>query len=474
MGKKHLIKKTDNFSQWYTDVIIKSELADYAPVKGCQVIRPYGFALWENIQSVLDKMIKNTGAENAYFPLLIPEKFLKKEKKHVEGFSPELAVVTIGGGKKLKEKLIVRPTSETIINNMFADWIDSWRDLPLLINQWCNVVRWEMRSRLFLRTTEFLWQEGHTVHASHKEAIDTAEKMMENYIQLYRDYFAIAGYKGVKSDAEKFPGALTTYTYEMLMPDGKALQGCTSHDLGQNFAKAFDIKFSDRKGEKKVPWQTSWGLSTRSIGALIMSHGDNSGLVLPPKLAPIQVVVVPVLKKGKVDKKLSQKIDKIKSDLKGLRVKVDLRENYSLGWKYNYWEVKGVPLRIDIGEKELKEGKALLARRDTGEKRKVGFSSLPSQVKKILDSVQERLLEKSKKHLQENTRKASNYKEFKEIIKKEKGFIESLWCGDPKCEQKIKKETKATTRLKLSGSFKGKCVSCGKKASQKWLFAQAY
>ncbi len=474
MEKKDLVKKTEDFSQWYTDVIIKSELADYAPVKGCQVIRPYGFSLWENIKGVLDEMIKEVGVKNAYFPLFIPEKFLKKEKEHIEGFSPELAVVTIGGGKELKEKLVVRPTSETIIYSMFSDWINSWRDLPLLINQWSNVVRWEMRSRLFLRTTEFLWQEGHTVHSTHKEATDMAEEIMRRYIKLYQDYFAIAGYTGIKSDAEKFPGALTTYTYEMLMPDGKALQGCTSHDLGQNFAKAFDIKFSDKEGKEKSPWQTSWGLSTRSIGALIMSHGDDSGLILPPRLAPIQIVIVPVLKKGKIDKKLSQKIDRIKKDLKNFRVEVDLRENYSLGWKYNDWEVKGVPLRIDIGEKELKEGKALLVRRDSGEKKSVSFNSLSSQIEKTLGSIQEELFKKSKKHLKENTKEVSEYKEFKEVIKKEKGFVKAFWCGNPECEKKIKRETKATTRLLFSDSSKGKCIFCGKKTSQKWLFAQAY
>ncbi len=472
--KEYLVKKTDNFSKWYTEVTRKSEMADYAPVKGCQVIRPYGYAVWENIKDVLDEMIKTAGAENAYFPLFIPERFLKKEKEHIKGFSPELAIVTIGGGKKLKEKLVVRPTSETIIYSMFADWIDSWRDLPLLVNQWCNIVRWEMRSRLFLRTTEFLWQEGHTVHAEHKGAVDKAEEIMEKYVELYQEYFAIAGYTGIKSDSEKFPGALTTYTYEMLMPDGKALQGCTSHDLGQNFAKAFDIKFSDKKGKKRIPWQTSWGLSTRSIGALIMSHGDNSGLVLPPRLAPIQIVIVPVLKKGSIDRKLSGEVEKIKKSLKSFRVKVDCRKNYSLGWKYNYWELKGVPLRIDIGEKELKKGKAVLVRRDSGEKESVPFSSLPSRIEKLLDSIQKGLLEKSREHLKENTREVSDYREFKETIKKEKGFLKAFWCGDSKCEEKIKKETKATTRALFSDSSEGKCVYCGKRTNQKWLFAQAY
>lgn len=477
-GKRtsQLIKKSENFSQWYIDVIQKAELADYAPVKGCQVIRPYGFAIWENIQKVLDGMIKKAGVKNAYFPLFIPEKFLKKEKEHVKSFSPELAIVTIGGGKKLKERLVIRPTSETIIYDMFAKWIKSWRDLPLLINQWCNIVRWEMRPRLFLRTTEFLWQEGHTVHSAHEDAIRQAKQIMKIYAKLYQDYFAIAGCLGAKSEAEKFPGALTTYTYEMLMPDGKALQGCTSHDLGQNFAKVFNIKFLDKKGKERIVWQTSWGLSTRSIGALIMAHGDNSGLVFPPELAPIQIVIIPIFQGKTIDKNLLKKTEQIKNDLKDFRVETDIRKEYTVGWKYNDWELKGVPLRIEIGPEEIKNKKATLVRRDNGKKNSAPFKLLTSKVKEILDSIQKDLFEKSRDFLGENTREVFDYKEFKDIMRKDKGFLKAFWCENPKCETKIKEQTKATIRcLPLtSKNEKGKCIYCGRPAKQKWIFAQAY
>lgn len=474
--KKQLIKKSKNFTKWYNEVILKAGLADYAPVKGCMVFKPYGFAIWENIQKVLDEKIKKAGVKNAYFPIFIPEKFLKKEKKHLKGFSPQLAIVTIGGGKKLKEKLIVRPTSETIIYEMCRRWIKSWRDLPFKINQWSNVVRWEMRPRLFLRTSEFLWQEGHTFHASHREALEQVKEVLKMYVDFYQDYLAIDGIFGKKSESEKFPGAEDTYSYEMLMPDGKALQGCTSHDLGQNFAKVFNIRFLGKDGKSKIAWQTSWGLSTRSIGATIMVHGDDSGLVLPPRIAPIQIVLLPIFQGKKDDRNLEKKSQELKKVLKNFKVEIDTRREYSVGWKFNDWELKGVPLRIEIGPREIKEKRATLVRRDNGEKSLVPFTSLLPQVKKILDLIQENLFLKSQRYLKENIRKVFEYKDFKEIIKTKKGFLESFWCGSAKCEAKIKEETKATTRV-LSFSLpkeKGKCIYCGRPTTQRWIFSQAY
>ncbi len=414
--------------------------------------------------------------KNTYFPIFIPEKFLKREKEHIKGFSPELAVVTMGGGKELKEKLVLRPTSETIIYEMFAKWIKSWRDLPLLINQWSNVVRWEKRTYLFLRTTEFLWQEGHTVHETHAESMKEVKRALNNYIELYQNFFAIDGIYGQKSESEKFPGAAVTYTYEMLMPDGKALQGCTAHDLGQNFAKVFNIKFLGRDGKEKIPWQTSWGLSTRSIGALIMVHGDDNGLIIPPKLAPIQAIIIPIFQGKPTDTDLQKKVENAKSILKDFRVEIDIRKEYSVGWKFNDWELKGVPLRIEIGPKETKENKATLVRRDNGERYSVSFDSLKLEVKKILDSIQKGLFEKSNQYLKKNISEVSNYQEFKDIMKTKRGFLKAFWCESPKCEAKIKEETKATNRsLPLDApEEKGECIYCGKKASRRWIFAQAY
>jgi len=474
--KEQLIKKSENFSEWYVDVILKAGLADYAPVKGCMVFKPYGYAIWENVQKILDEQIKKAGVKNTYFPIFIPEKFLKREKEHIKGFSPELAVVTMGGGKELKEKLVLRPTSETIIYEMFAKWIKSWRDLPLLINQWSNVVRWEKRTFLFLRTTEFLWQEGHTVHETHGESMKEVKRALNNYVELYQNFFAIDGIYGQKSESEKFPGAAVTYTYEMLMPDGKALQGCTAHDLGQNFAKVFNIKFLGRDGKEKIPWQTSWGLSTRSIGALIMVHGDDNGLIIPPKLAPIQAIIIPIFQGKPTDTDLQKKVENAKSILKDFRVEIDIRKEYSVGWKFNDWELKGVPLRIEIGPKETKENKATLIRRDNGEKYSVSFDSLKLEVKNILDSIQKGLFEKSNRYLKENISEVSNYQEFKDIMKTKRGFLKAFWCESPKCEAKIKEETKATNRsLPLDApEEKGECIYCGKKASRRWIFAQAY
>ncbi len=473
--KKEITKKSENFSQWYQDVILKAKLADYAPVRGCMILRPYGYAIWERIQKILDDEFKKAGIENVYFPLFIPERFLKKEKEHVEGFSPQLAVVTTGGGKKLKEKLVVRPTSETIIYEMFSKWIKSWRDLPLKINQWCNVIRWEMRPRLFLRTTEFLWQEAHTVHINEKENIEQVKWALNTYIKLYQDFFSIAGVFGKKSELEKFPGAKETFTYEMLMPDGKALQGCTSHNLGQNFAKAFNINFIDKDGKKKMPFQSCFGLSTRSIGALIMVHGDDQGLILPPHLAPIQVVILPIFKKEN-NENLIKKAREIKHKLKNLRVKIDLRKEYSIGWKFNEWELKGVPLRVELGEKELKEGKLTLVRRDNFEKISIPMNSVLKKIKEILKFIQRDLFLKSENFLKNHIFEVSNFSEFKEIINEKKGFVKAFWCERPECEIKIKEKTKATTRvLPLNEPLKnGKCVLCQKKAKRKWLFAKAY
>ena len=477
--KKELIKKSKDFSGWYTDVILKSKLADYAPVKGCMVIRPYGFALWENIQNTLDKMIKNHGIKNAYFPLFIPFSFLKKEKQHVKGFSPQLAVVTHGGGKKLTEPLVVRPTSETVMYEMYSKWIKSWRDLPLLINQWCNIVRWEMRTYLFLRTMEFLWQEGHTCHRTHAKALNQVKKALKRYQTLYQDFLAIPGLIGKKSESEKFPGALDTLTYEMLMPDGKALQGCTSHDLAQNFSKPFDIAFQDKNGKKAYVWQTCWGFSTRSVGALIMAHGDDQGLVLPPKIAPIQVIIIPILdKQSKKNKKILDFCEKIKKDLNnaGIRIELDERKQYSPGWKFNEWELRGVPLRLEIGGQEVKGNFVTIARRDTMSNVKCQMSKLNVKTKNLLEKIQKNLYKKAEKFLKQNTHKVSDYKEFKQIMKKNRGFIWAFWCEDPKCEKKIKKETKATTRLLPLNAKKqkGKCIYCNKPAHHCWLFAQAY
>lgn len=473
--KEKLIKKSEDFSQWYIDVILKSDLAEYAPVRGCQILKPYGFAIWENIQRKLDEKIKEANVKNVYFPLFIPEELLKKEKEHVAGFSPELAIVTIGGGETLKEKLVVRPTSETIIYETFSKWIKSWRDLPFKINQWANVVRWEKRPRLFLRTTEFLWQEGHTFHATHEDALKEVMRALKMYVNFYREYLAIDGYFGKKSESEKFPGAKDTFTYEMLMPDGKALQGCTSHDLGQNFSKAFNITFLDKDGKRKFVWQTCWGFTTRSIGAMVMVHGDDHGLILPPKIAPIQVVIIPIFLKGKKEK-IEKEALKIKEKLKDFKVEIDTRKEFTPGFKFNEWELKGVPLRIEIGEKEIKGKSLTLVRRDSFEKIEVKIGKAVEKISQILEDIQKGLLKKSSKFLKENTREAKDFEEFKKIIKEKKGFIKAFWCENSSCEEKIKEETKATTRVLPLGTKteKGKCVYCKKLAKRKWIFAQAY
>jgi prolyl-tRNA synthetase len=476
--KKELKKKSENLSDWYSDVILKAELADYAPVKGTMVIRPYGYAIWEKVQEIFNSMIKPAGVENAYFPLFIPYSLLEKEKEHVEGFSPELAIVTIGGGEKLKDPLVVRPTSETIMYEMYRKWIHSWRDLPMLINQWNNCVRWEKRTYLFLRTTEFLWQEGHTAHQTEKEAMDMVLKALEWYRQMYEEYFAIPVMFGRKSESEKFAGGKATYGVEPLMPDGKALQGATSHNLGQNFSKVFEIQYQTKDGTMDYVWQTSWGLSTRSLGGLFLVHGDDNGLVLPPKVAPIQVVIVPIRKSGSDNAALSSYVAEIANGLTAaaFRVHVDAREEPSVGRRFNEWELRGVPLRLEVGEKERTQSFVTVARRDTHEKMTVKRADVAREIGKLADEIQKNLFAKAKRFLMENTRDAGSFEEFKKIMTTTRGFIRAFWCEDAKCEAKIKEETKATTRcLPLDAKVeKGKCVHCGKPASHRWIFAQAY
>lgn len=476
--KKELKKKSENISDWYTDVVLKAELADYAPVKGTMVIRPYGYAIWERVQKVFDEWFKTAGVQNAYFPLFIPYSLLEKEKEHVEGFSPELALVTIGGGEKLKDPLVVRPTSETIMYAMYAKWIHSWRDLPLILNQWNNIVRWEKRTYLFLRTLEFLWQEGHGAHATHEESEKLVMQALAWYGNMYEEYFAIPVLKGRKSNAEKFAGGVATYAIEALMPDGKALQSATSHDLGQNFSRVQEIVFQNKEGKQEFVWQNSWGFSTRALGGLFLVHGDDSGLLLPPKIAPIQVVIVPIFKKELDPKELiayCQDLEKQLTDA-GIRVKVDAGDTQSVGRKFNTWEIKGVPIRFEIGAAELEQQKITLVRRDTGEKIEILLSEMEGSVTHILKTIQQHLFSKAKQFLMENTHEVHSYAEFKQIMDSKRGFLKAFWCEDAACEEKIKAETKATTRcLPLDAKEeKGKCIYCGKEATHRWFFAQAY
>lgn len=466
--------KTADLSEKYLDFVLRAELADYGPAKGTMVIRPYGYALWEKVQEIFNKMMKKADVENAYFPLLFPMSLLEKEKQHVEGFSPELAIVTIGGGEKLAEPLVVRPTSETVMYSMYAKWVQSWRDLPILINQWNNVVRWEKKTLPFIRTSEFLWQEGHTAHISEEEAIVMQEQALEWYRQIYENYFGVAVILGRKSETEKFAGAKTSYTIEVLMPDGKALQGATSHNLGQNFSKAFDVTFQNKDGKNEYVWQTSWGLSTRALGGLIMSHLDDKGLYFPPEIAPIQIVVVPVMAKD-TEKVLAeaQKIAKLLGDY---RVKLDSRDIYTPGWKFNNWELKGVPIRIEIGPRDIEAKQVVVARRDTDDKSTVPIAQLEKWIKNTLEDQQKKAYDKTKAYLNSHTHNVDNYLKFKEIMKTERGFIRAFWCEEADCEAQIKTETKATTRcLPLEAKVEqGLCVHCGKPATHRWYFAQAY
>lgn len=467
--------REEDYSRWYTDIVLKAELADYAPVRGCMIIRPYGYALWENVQKALDAKFKATGHKNAYFPLFIPESFLAKEEEHVEGFSPQLAVVTHGGGKKLAEPLIVRPTSETIINAMFAKWIRSWRDLPLLINQWCNVVRWELRTRLFLRTLEFLWQEGHTAHATAEEAEEEARRMLEVYREFAEEEMAIPVIVGRKSESERFAGAVHTYTIEAMMQDRRALQAGTSHFLGQNFAKAFEITYQTRDNRLEYVWQTSWGLSTRVIGAIIMVHGDDQGLILPPRLAPIEVVIVPIWRSDKQEAEVRKAVEGVRDELRGVRYEFDDRETYTPGWKFNEWEQKGVPLRIEIGPREVEKKQVVLVRRDTGEKSITPLEGLKERIEASLEEVQKNLHRRALAFREENSHQVDDYEKFKGILEGPGGFLWAHWCGSAECEAKIKAETKATIRaIPFQGKERGKCIRCGETSIQRVIFAKAY
>ncbi len=477
MAEDKLTSQKENFSEWYNQVVLRADLADYAPVRGCMVVKPYGWALWENIKADLDRRFKETGHVNAAFPMLIPMSFFEKEKSHVEGFSPELAVVTHGGGQELDEPLAIRPTSETIIGYMYAKWIKSYRDLPVKINQWANVLRWEMRTRMFLRTMEFYWQEGHTAHATAEEAEEEAITMLNVYADFAREMAAVPVLKGVKSESEKFPGAVNTYSIEAMMGDTKALQAGTSHNLGQNFAKAFDIKYLDQNNTLQYCWTTSWGLSTRFIGAIIMTHGDDNGLVLPPRLAPYQIVIVPIFKNDEERGKVMECVDKVMAQLKDFRVKLDDRTEVTPGYKYHEWELRGVPLRLEIGPKDVEKNSVMAARRDMPGKPGKSFLSqdnLAEQVKDLLDTIQNALLVKAENFRDANIHEANSYDELKQIV--ENGWAEAWWCGDPACEAKIKEDTKATSRCM---NFEhqhghGKCVVCGKDAEKKIYFSKAY
>ena len=444
---KNLTPMSEDFNQWYTDVIQEAELADYSPVKGTMVIRPYGYAIWENIQKYLDNRFKETGHKNAYFPLFIPKSFIQKEAEHVEGFSPELATVTHAGGKELEEPLIVRPTSETIINHMFSKWISSHRDLPMLINQWANVVRWEMRTRLFLRTSEFLWQEGHTAHANSEEANEEVIKMLNIYEEFVQDVAAVSVTKGLKSEMEKFAGAVKTYSIEAMMLDKKALQAGTSHELGQNFSKAFEIEFSDENNKLQHPFQTSWGVSTRLIGMIIMAHGDDKGLKLPPNLAPIQVVIVPIIPK-KSDKDLvMKKVEEINKLLDEYRVEIDDRDEVTPGFKFNEWELKGVPIRIEIGPRDIENNKVIISRRDIDDsKTDIPIDKLTKEITQLLTDIQQNMYQKTKDHMSENTTHVDTKEELIETLKNKDGFVTCYWYENKEDETEIKELTSATIR----------------------------
>ncbi len=489
MSNKGITSRSENYSQWYLDIIDRAQLAENSSVKGCMVIKPYGYAIWENIQRELNIRIKKRGVENAYFPLFIPLSFLAKEADHVKGFAKECAVVThyrlketddgkgveVDESAKLEEALIVRPTSETIMYDTFSRWVTSWRDLPLKINQWANIVRWEKRTRPFLRTTEFLWQEGHTVHMSHEESEKEVIEAFDMYMNFAREVLALETSGGKKSESEKFAGAVDTYGVEALMQDGKALQFGTSHDLGQNFAKVFGIKYTDSKGKVDYAWQTSWGVSTRMMGAVIMSHSDDLGLVLPPIIAPIKVVVIPIYSQENKDEVIKNSKDivaQIQTNVED--VKLDDREYITAGFKFNEWEKKGVPIRIEIGGRDIEKGTVTLVRRDTNEKSEISINSVATQISMILSDIQESLLNRSKQRLEKNTYSIDSYDEFKRILKsKEKGFIKSYWCGSKECEDGIKYDTKATTRCRV-GNGNGKCIYCGKESDSQWLFGIAY
>jgi prolyl-tRNA synthetase len=481
--EKKVTPRGQDFAAWYNDIILRAELADYSPVRGCIVFRPDGFAIWENLRDELDRRIKKTGARNAYFPLFIPLSFLQKEAQHVEGFAPEVAVVTHGGGKELEEPLVVRPTSETIINHMFAQWIHSHRDLPMMVNQWCNVVRWELRTRPFLRTTEFLWQEGHTAHATRAEAERETLTMLEVYRSFVEDFLAVPLIHGRKSAAERFPGAEETYTIESLMPDGRALQCGTSHYFGQNFSKAFEIRFLDETNQLQHPHQTSWGVSTRLLGAIVMSHGDDQGLRLPPAVAATQVVIVPIWRKAEEGEKVLAAARGVRDalDQAGIRVRLDEREGLTPGFKFNDWEMRGVPLRVEIGPRDLATNEAQTARRDIlgpAGKAKVTVAQIATRATELLSEIQKNLYQQAKSAIDANTRSFDSYDALRAQMEGEGGggFADIYWCGNPVCETKIREETRATCRaipLNQNGSA-GNCIVCGEPANERAFFAKAY
>ena len=489
---KGITKKSENYAAWYNDIVKKADLAENSPVRGCMIIKPYGFAIWEKMQAAIEKMFKDTGHENVYFPLFIPKSYMSKEAAHVEGFAKECAIVTHyrlknaddGSGlivdpeAKLEEELIIRPTSETVIWSAYKKWIQSYRDLPLLLNQWVNIVRWEMRTRLFLRTTEFLWQEGHTAHATKEEAVDETLKMLDVYTTFAEKFMAMPVLKGVKTETERFAGAVDTYSIEALMQDGKALQSGTSHFLGQNFARAFDVQFATKDGKLDYVWGTSWGTSTRLVGALIMTHSDDKGLILPPKLAPIQVVIVPIFKNTEELDDIRKVAEQIKNQLQDndISVKFDDRDTYKPGWKFAEYELKGVPVRLAIGPRDLESGTVELARRDTLEKSVISLENVVSYIQNLLTDIQENIYRKALKFREENTRKADTYDEFKEILIEKGGFILAHWDGTKETEEKIKSETMATIRLipLQPEKEKGKCIYSGKPSDHRVVFAKAY
>ncbi|MBK6935899.1 MAG: proline--tRNA ligase [Chitinophagaceae bacterium] len=490
---KEITSRATDYSQWYNDLVLKGELADYSAVRGCMVIKPYGYALWENMQAALDKMFKDTGHVNAYFPLFVPKSLFEAEEKNAEGFAKECAIVThyrlktdpdhkgkliVDPEAKLEEELIIRPTSEAIIWNTYKNWIQSYRDLPILVNQWANVVRWEMRTRLFLRTAEFLWQEGHTAHATKEEAVEEAVKMLDVYADFAENWMALPVIRGVKSESERFAGAVDTYCIEALMQDGKALQAGTSHFLGQNFAKAFDVKFSDKENKLEYVWATSWGVSTRLIGALVMAHSDDQGLILPPRIAPLQVVIVPIYKGEEQKAVISARVNEIVKELKalGIRVKYDDSDNSRPGWKFAEYEMKGVPVRLAIGARDMENNMVEVARRDTKEKSSVSLDGIAAHVKNLLDEIQQNLFNKAKVFRDENIRKADTWDEFVQLLDEKGGFVSAHWDGTAETEEEIKEKTKATIRcIPVNNPMEdGKCILSGKPSVQRVLFARAY
>ena len=471
---KDITNIDEDFAKWYTDIVIKAELADYTDTKGCIAIKPYGYAIWENIQNYTDKKFKEVGVKNAYFPVLIPESLLEKEKEHVEGFAPEVAWVTEAGGQKLEEKLCIRPTSETIICTMYSKWLKSWRDLPFVYNQWCNVLRWEKETRPFLRSREFLWQEGHTIHETEEEAKRRTMQMLDIYADVIENLLAIPVIKGLKTESEKFAGAEETYTVETMMHDGRALQAGTSHYFAQNFTIPFEIKYQNREGKEDYPYQTSWGISTRLIGGIIMAHGDNRGLKLPPKVAPIQTVIIPIAMHKEGVKEKALEIFNILN--KKYRMEIDLREQYSPGYKFNDWEMRGVPVRIEIGPKDIEQGKIVLVRRDTSEKIDVKIEEIEEKLHSVLDKIQENMYNICKERMIQKTTIAHNMQEFEENLKENQGFIKAMWCGSEKCEEKIHEKTGAKSRcIPFKGeNIDNKCVVCGKYADKMVIWGRQY